>query len=120
MADSHAPGAHAHHGPDFKLYLIIAGALAVFTAVSFIVNALVRGGSLTPMAGFAIILAVAVAKATLVGLYFMHIKYDWPLLYFMLIPAFVLACMMMLVLLPDIVFAWHHDIAIHTAATPPQ
>src|SRR3954466_10811674 len=100
-----------HHGPDLKLYLVIATALGMFTAVSFVVNFFVRDHTLAPLMGFLIILSVAVCKAVLVGMFFMHIKYDWNLLYFMLIPAFIMATMMMIVLLPDIVFAWHHDIS---------
>ena len=111
MADTHTghQDASHHHGPDLKIYLTIAAALAVFTAVSFVVNGLVRAHSLTALSGFAIILAVAVCKAALVGLYFMHLKYDWRYLYFMIIPAFILATMMMIVLLPDLVFSWRHD-----------
>lgn len=96
----------AHHGPGLKAYLVIAGALSVFTAVSFIVNTFVRGGSISPQAGFTIILAVAICKATLVGLYFMHLVIDWGKLYYFIIPAFILGAMMMVVLLPDIVLAW--------------
>ena len=53
-----------------------------------------------------LILGVAVFKATLVGMYFMHLKFDWGKLYFMIFPAFILGVMMMMVLLPDIVFVW--------------
>ena len=38
----------------------------------------------------------------------MHLKYDWGKLYFLIVPAFILGAMMMIVLLPDIVLAWHH------------
>src|SRR5262245_21610097 len=106
MADSHETGAHA--GPTLQLYLIIAAALAVFTAVSFIVNSLVRGGTLSTNTGFTLILGVAVCKALLVGAFFMHLKFEWGKLYFLIIPAFILGVMMMLVLLPDTVIAWHY------------
>jgi cytochrome c oxidase subunit 4 len=96
----------AHHGPTLRLYLVIGAALAVFTAVSFIVNGQVTAGNLSDMAGLAIILGVAICKATLVGMYFMHLKYDWFRLYFMILPAFILGAMLAFVLLPDMVFAW--------------
>jgi hypothetical protein len=32
---------------------------------------------------------------------------DWRRLYYLLIPAFILGTMMMIVLMPDIVLAWH-------------
>jgi caa(3)-type oxidase subunit IV len=105
MADSHA--AHEHHGPSFKAYMVVAGALTVFTAVSFVVNYLVREHGLAPHTGFTIILAVAVCKATLVGLFFMHLILDWGKVFYFIIPAFILGAMMMIVLLPDIVLAWH-------------
>jgi cytochrome c oxidase subunit 4 len=104
MNDAHA--AEAHHGPNVRLYLVIGGALAVFTVVSFVVNYLVRQDTLTPQTGFVIILGVAVVKAILVALYFMHLKYDWGRVYFMVVPVLILGTMFMIVLLPDIVFAW--------------
>ena len=103
---SDTPHHETHHGPNLQAYLVIGLALSIFTIVSFVVNALVRGNSLPTQAGFLIILGVAIVKASLVGLYFMHLKIDWPKLYFMIIPAFILGAMMGLVLLPDIVLAW--------------
>jgi caa(3)-type oxidase subunit IV len=104
----HGPSGTAVHGPSLRAYLVVAVALAIFTAVSFIVNQLEQMVGLSVMLGFLIILLVAICKATLVTMYFMHVKYDWKLLYFMLIPAFILATMMMCVLMPDIVNAWHN------------
>src|SRR5262245_15558803 len=101
MAETHDPG-HEEHGPDLKIYLTIAAALAVFTAASFVVNYLVRQEVFSHSMGFFLILSVAIVKATLVGMFFMHVKYDWGNLYFLIIPAFILATMMVVVLLPDI------------------
>ncbi len=101
MADTHEPAAHA--GPDFRLYLIIFAALSVFTLLSFLVNAIFGAGNHT---GATIILLIAVIKATLVAMIFMHLKWDWNKLYFLIIPAFILGAMMMMVLMPDIVLAW--------------
>jgi cytochrome c oxidase subunit 4 len=64
---------------------------------------------------------VAVVKATLVGMFFMHLKYEWAKLYFMIIPVFILGTMMMIVLMPDIVVAWHidqYEVAAPPAANP--
>jgi cytochrome c oxidase subunit IV len=113
MTDAHA--SEAHHGPNVRLYLVIGGALAVFTVVSFVVNALVQGKTLTPQVGFVIILSVAVCKAVLVAMYFMHLKYDWGRVYFMVVPVLILGTMFMIVLLPDIVFAWNE---VNKAETP--
>jgi cytochrome c oxidase subunit 4 len=88
---------------------VVALALAVFTLVSFIANQLVLQGNLAVFSAFVIILGVAIFKATLVGMYYMHLKYEWGKLYFMIIPAFILATMMIIVLMPDIVVAWHNE-----------
>ncbi len=96
------------HDSGAGAYLVIFAALVVFTAVSFIVNAAVRSGSIQSTTGFTIILAVAVCKAVLVGLFFMHLRFDWSRLYFLIIPVMILGTMMVIVLLPDVVLAWHH------------
>ena len=54
MADSH--GLEHHAGPNFKAYMVVFGALSIFTAISFLVNATVGRNLL----GLAIILSVAV------------------------------------------------------------
>jgi caa(3)-type oxidase subunit IV len=106
MPDSHGQAKHA--GSGVTAYIVIFVALCVFTAVSFLVNSAVRGGSMSTEAGFIIILGVAVCKAVLVAMFFMHLKFDWPRLYFMIVPVMILGFMMVLVLLPDIVLSWHH------------
>jgi caa(3)-type oxidase subunit IV len=95
-----------HHGPNLKAYLVIGAALAVFTSVSFIANQWADGMPDRVTTSFFIIMAVAVCKAALVGMYFMHLKFDWSKLYFMIIPAFILGAMLAFVLMPDIVLAW--------------
>lgn len=98
MSEAH----DADHGPNVQAYLVVFGALSVFTGLSFAFYEMFPRSI-----SFLLILIVAVAKATLVGMYFMHLKFDWPKLYFMIIPAFILATMMMIVLMPDIVVGWH-------------
>lgn len=100
MTEAHAG---EHHGPGFQAYMVVFGALSVFTAISFVVNATVGRN----MTGLTIILAVAVCKAVLVGAYFMHLVVDWSKLYYLIFPTFILAAMFMTVLMPDIVLAWH-------------
>jgi caa(3)-type oxidase subunit IV len=103
MAETHEPAAHA--GPDFRLYMIIFGALSVFTTLSFVVNWAIRILGLEAHVGAVIIMGIAVVKACLVAAIFMHLKWDWSKLYFLIFPAFILGVMMMMVLLPDLV--WH-------------
>jgi caa(3)-type oxidase subunit IV len=108
MTDSHAADpAHAGHG--VKPYLVVFGALVIFTLLSFVFNYAVRSGSITPVMGFTLILAVAICKAVLVATYFMHLLFDWKRVYFIIIPVMIMGCMMIVVLLPDIVLAWHHE-----------
>src|SRR5262245_60864979 len=104
MTDPHEPG--AHHGPNVKAYLIIFGALAIFTALSFIINWCERQFGLNVHTGAAMIMVIAVIKAVCVAMYFMHLKWDFSRLYFLIFPVFILATMMMIVLMPDLVFGW--------------
>jgi cytochrome c oxidase subunit 4 len=110
MADTHHAG--EHHGPSlFKVYMIIAVVLSVCTATSFFFNALARAETISHFTSFVLILGVAILKATLVAMYFMHLKWDWNLLYFLIIPAFILGAMMMVVLMPDILLGQEHEAA---------
>src|SRR5438270_11997491 len=104
MTEEHGHGGHA--GPSYRAYMVVAAALAVFTTVSFVVNSFVRDKVIEPHIGFTIILGVAVCKALLVGAVFMHLRWEWGKLYYMIVPAFILGTMMMMVLLPDAVIAW--------------
>jgi caa(3)-type oxidase subunit IV len=103
MADNSHAG--EHHGGNFGTYMAVAVALAVCTAISFIVNQNVE----SKVTAFLIILSVAILKAALVGWVFMHLKWDWRLVYFLLIPVFIMATMMVVVLLPDALFGPYHD-----------
>lgn len=101
MAEAHDHTAHA--GPNHQLYLAVFAALSVFTLISFVVNAIFGTGNHT---GATIIMLVAVVKASLVASIFMHLKWDWGKIYFVVVPVSILGVMMMIVLLPDIVLAW--------------
>lgn len=109
MADTHSTD--THHGPTLGLYMAIAAALAVCTASSFIVNQAVHHHSLTSFQGFVLILGVAIIKALLVAGVFMHLRWDWNLLYFLIIPTLILGVMMMTVLLPDGLINAHRESA---------
>lgn len=94
---------HAEAGPNFKIYIAIFVVLVVCTALSFGVNAVL--GQNHSSAG--IILIIAVIKAVCVAMIFMHLKFEWGKLYYLIIPVMILGVMMMIVLLPDIVIGWH-------------
>jgi caa(3)-type oxidase subunit IV len=98
---------HAHaHGGTVRAYVAVFIALCVLTAVSFVANSQVQAGNISALTSFGIIFSVAVVKALLVALIFMHVKWDWSKLYFMILPSFVLAPFLMFALLPDIVLYW--------------
>jgi caa(3)-type oxidase subunit IV len=105
MSESH--GTEADHGPSFITYMMVFAALTIFTLISFIANHFFRPGSPSSVTGWRIIMGVAVIKAFLVGLIFMHLKYDWGKVYFIIVPIFILGVMMIIVFLPDMVMAWH-------------
>jgi caa(3)-type oxidase subunit IV len=91
------------HGPSFNTYIRIFVVLAVCTLLSFVVNHFM--GQNHTSAG--IILIIAVIKAVCVAMVFMHLKFEWGKLYYLIIPVMILGVMMMVVLLPDIVIDWH-------------
>lgn len=94
----------AHAGPDFLSYLYVFVALSICTILSFVFYGALGQG----MSSASIIMLIAVIKALLVALIFMHLKYDWNRVYFLIIPALILGVMMMIVLLPDVVmWTWH-------------
>jgi cytochrome c oxidase subunit IV len=106
MSDSHhghAAGGHAeeHHGST-ALYLMVTGALCVLTLGSF----------LTYWDGFRLhvpvpasrlfMMAIAVTKASLVMLFFMHLKWEAVWKYVLTIPSIIMAIFLMLALVPDV------------------
>jgi cytochrome c oxidase subunit IV len=112
MTDTHHD--ETHSDAVFKAYMVVAVALSIFTASSFFFNWLARRPLEDPLhishiTSFVLILGVAIIKATLVAVIFMHLKWDWKLLYFLIIPVFIMGAMMMMVLMPDILLGSMHD-----------
>lgn len=90
MAESHAE----HHGPS---YMAIFWYLAVLTVIEIAVIFL-------PIAKLAIgvlLVALATAKAALVALYFMHLRFETKTLGYIALTPVVIAALLVLVLLPD-------------------
>jgi cytochrome c oxidase subunit IV len=102
MAD---PNHNEPHGPKLGTYIGIFLVLSICTLLSFVVNGLMGQNH----ASMGVIMIIAVIKALCVAAIFMHLKFEWGKLYFLIIPVLILGVMMMLVLLPDIVIDWHHD-----------
>src|SRR5262245_57619626 len=93
--DPHGYDVHASHIPD-STFVKVFGALCVFTLVSFLANQIFGTGVLS----FLIIGTVAVCKALLVVVFFMHLKLDWKKLFVFIVPIMVLAPMIVAVLYP--------------------
>ena len=89
MADT-----HAHKGPS---YMAIFWWLAVLTVVELAVIFL-------PMAKLVIgvlLVALAVSKATLVALYFMHLRFETRTLGYIALTPLVIATLLIFIILPD-------------------
>ena len=107
--ESHAPVAHGEaHGHEGhisdKTFMKVFGILLVCTMISFGANQLI--GPQRAVVNFIVILGVAVLKASLVVLFFMHLKIDWRKVFVFIMPTMILASVVLLVLWPDIVLAW--------------
>ena len=90
---------HDHHESHGKLYFAVFCALCVFTAISVAAD-LVHLPSKILLG--AIVLAVAVAKALCVLMYFMHLKFERAWKYLLLAPTTIIALAIPLSLRPDI------------------
>jgi len=105
-------GREHHEGMHARPYIVIFIALAVFTAISFIINGAEKADGMFGRAlisaetAFALILGVAVVKALLVATFFMHLRVDWRRVYVVVIPGLLLAGTLIIALWPDMVFAW--------------
>ena len=85
--ESHAP------------YMRIFYALLVLTVLEYLYAKAMAGGYASLILG---LLALAFVKAALVGLYFMHVKFEGKWVYGVIVPASILATIMILALMPDI------------------
>ncbi len=82
------------------MYLKIFAVLLVFTILEYCYATFLPGLSF-----FALVyglMAMAIFKASLVGLYFMHLKFEGKWVYGMLIPAGILAIILTAALIPDV------------------
>ncbi len=101
--DAHESHDHAHeeHISDSTFFKVFVG-LFVFTIISFLANQVFGAG----IKSFAIIGTVAILKALLVVVFFMHLKIDWKKLFVFIVPVMILAPMLIVTLVPDIWLAW--------------
>ncbi len=99
MADEHAPGQddHTHDATFWKVFLVLCCCTALSFAADFLPGLNVGDGIVA-----AIVLAIAVAKALCVMLYFMHLKWEQNWKFVVLAPTVILSIGLCLALVPDI------------------
>jgi cytochrome c oxidase subunit 4 len=90
---------HDHHESHGALYFKVFLALCIFTAISVAAD-LVHLPSKVMLG--AIVLAVAVAKALCVMMFFMHLKFERAWKYLLLGPTIIVAAALPVALRPDI------------------
>ena len=90
---------HEHQGPG---YMSIFWLLGILTAAEI-------GVTFLPLAAIlmaALLVGMAIAKATLVALYFMHLKFEKTTLSLIAITPMLLCVMLILMLYPDVTWSW--------------
>jgi cytochrome c oxidase subunit IV len=93
VAAEHATEAHAP-------YMNVFGGLAVLTAIEYYYASIFKDHFGVLITG---LLLLAGIKAGLVGWYFMHLKFEGNWVYILIVPAMVLATIIVLALCPDMV-----------------
>jgi cytochrome c oxidase subunit 4 len=91
IAEEHQQEAHAP-------YLLVWLWLAILTGVEYFYAAGLKDVFVILLGG---LLVLAGIKAGLVGWYFMHLKFEGKWVYLLIVPAFVLATILVLALVPD-------------------
>jgi len=81
-------------------YNMVFSCLVILTGASFFTVYLHQALGLAGIILF--VMLVAVCKASLVGLFFMHLKFEGPWKYIVLIPPGLLLVMLVLALIPDV------------------
>ncbi len=98
------------HAPYMKVFWT----LLVFTLLEY-------GYAMVAQGNFAILviglMVLAITKATLVGMFFMHLKFEGPWVYAFLVPAAFLAVTLVVMLIPDIAMTGNR--VMNSEETPP-
>ena len=95
---------HDDHSHGHVSYLVIFFALVIFTGISVIADVVhIPSTALKTV----IVMSVAVAKATCVLLFFMHIKFEGNWKYILLAPTTILAIGLPIALMPDVATSYY-------------
>jgi cytochrome c oxidase subunit IV len=124
MTEPHAAHDSHDHGDPRPIYKRVFVVLLIFTILEYAYATWSHAGFLNLVIGLMI---MATIKAALVGMYFMHLKYEGTWVYYLLVPAACLATVLIGLLCPDIAFqanieppAAAEDEAAITAPAPPN
>ena len=112
---AHAHGddhGHAEHGHGSTgLYLSVTGALMVLTLGSFLTYWPTFRETVPLQARWLFMMAIAVTKASLVMLFFMHLKWEANWKWILTVPASLMSLLLVLALVPDVglrfMDTWH-------------
>ena len=98
-----AAGAHGHaeHG-SYATYVSVFVALLILTAISVTVGSSTVLREKTPGVMWVAMMAVSTAKAMLVILFFMHLKWEANWKYVLTVPASIMSVFLVLMLIPDV------------------
>jgi cytochrome c oxidase subunit IV len=98
---NHDAAHHEQHG-SYGTYISVFIALLVLTAISFVVGNSATLREKTPGVMWSAMMAVSCAKAMLVILFFMHLKWEANWKYVLTIPASIMSVFLVLMLIPDV------------------
>jgi cytochrome c oxidase subunit IV len=99
MTEAHSTHDQQEHAESHAPYMKVFWVLLVFTILEYAYATWFPVGFAMLVLG---LMVMAVTKATLVGMYFMHLKFEGKWVYFLLVPAGILACVFIFALYPDI------------------
>ena len=85
-----------HHVVPVKLYATIVGCLFFLTAITVLAAFVELGALNTPVA-----IGIAILKATLVVLFFMHVRYNTPLMWVFAAAGFFMLLILLVLLMQD-------------------
>ena len=99
MADTNLTADQEMHVESHAPYLKVFFVLLVFTLIEYFYAMWFKDSFTTLVLG---LMTCAVLKAGLVGWFFMHLKFEGNWVYYLLVPAGILACVFIFALIPDI------------------
>jgi cytochrome c oxidase subunit 4 len=106
---------HQDAESNVRVYLRVFLALLVLTVAEYFYAMLVQQHFLLLVTG---LVAMAAVKATLVGLFFMHVKFEGRWIYLVLVPAAFLVVALLVGIYPDIGRAYSKAEGATTVAAP--